>query len=259
MKKTSITLFSVFFLFLIWIIGYLIVSNPLLLPDPIDVFKAFIGLFSNGKSLLVMLMTIVRLLIALLVAFVLGFLLGIWSGFKPNIARFLHPSVTILRTIPVISIVVILLILFGFSLTPYLITFLMIFPVIYQAIYEGIKNIDSEMVDVYKLEDNHLWTGLWHCYIPLINTQVKTALLQSAGLGIKVLIMAEYLSQTKKSIGNSIYLAKVTLAYDQVFAWTILLILLAIGLQMVIERYSLKNSTISIQNSKVKSNDRLTN
>lgn len=115
------------------------------------------------------------------------------------------------------------------------------------------------MVDVYKLEDNRLITGLKHCYIPLINTQIKTALLQSAGLGIKVLVMAEYLSQTKTSIGNSLYLAKVTLEFDQVFAWTILLILMAIVLSILIERYSLRNSTQPIQKSKVKSSERLTN
>lgn len=259
LKKTGITILSIFTIFIVWVIGYAVVSNPLLLPSPLEVLKAFFGLFTTWKSLLVMLMTFVRLLIALLFAFLLGFILGIWSGFNKNVATFWHPIVTIFRTIPVISIIVILLIWFGFTLTPYVITFLMIFPIIYQAVYEGIINIDTEMVDVYKLEDNRLITGLKHCYIPLINTQIKTALLQSAGLGIKVLVMAEYLSQTKTSIGNSLYLAKVTLEFDQVFAWTILLILMAIVLSILIERYSLRNSTQPIQKSKVKSSERLTN
>ncbi len=259
MRKAGITILSIFTIFLVWVIGYAVVSNPLLLPSPLEVLKAFFELFLTWKSLLVMLMTLLRLLVALFFAFLLGVILGIWSGFKKNVATFLHPIVTIFRTIPVISIIVILLIWFGFTLTPYVITFLMIFPIIYQAVYEGIINIDSEMVDVYKLEDNRLLTGLKYCYLPLINSQIKTALLQSAGLGIKVLVMAEYLSQTKKSIGNSLYLAKVMLEYDQVFAWTILLILMAIGLSILIERYSLRHSTQPVQNSKVKSNERLTN
>ena len=127
--------------------------------------------------------------------------------------------------------------MFGFSFTPYIITFLMIFPLIYQGTYGAIKGIDQELIDVYKLEDNNFITGLTHCYIPLISKQIRTALLQSLGLGIKVLVMAEYLSQTKNSIGNKLYLAKVNLNYDEVFAWTLLLIVLALFLELLIKHY----------------------
>ncbi len=140
--------------------------------------------------------------------------------------------------------------MFGFSLTPYIITFLMLFPLIYQGTYGAIKAIDQELIDVYKLEDNHFLTGLTHCYLPLISKDIRTALLQSLGLGIKVLVMAEYLSQTRDSIGNELYLAKVNLQYDEVFAWTLLLIVLALGFELLINHYKpisekLKKSTKS--------------
>jgi len=167
----------------------------------------------------------------------LGFLLGIIAGFNEKFSIFFNPIVTVFRTVPVISITVILLIVFGFKLTPYIITFLMLFPLIYQGTFGAIRNIDSELIDVYKLEDNHFFTGLFHCYIPLISKNIRTSLLQSLGLGIKVLVMAEYLSQTKQSIGNELYLAKVNLEFDQVFAWTFVLILLALVFEVLINHY----------------------
>lgn len=256
LKKTGITILSIFSIFLVWVVAYSTVSNPMLLPSPYAVVKAFLLLFVSKASLTVILMSLLRLIAAMLVAFILGFVLGFWSGFKKNVALYLRPFVTVLRTIPVISIVVILLILFGFKLTPYIITFLMIFPIIYQSVYDGILGIDSELVDVYKLEDNRLITGLKYCYIPLINQSIKTALLQSAGLGIKVLVMAEYLSQTKSSIGNALYLAKVNLEYDHVFAWTLFLIFLAVILEILIERYTiLRLKGTSLELSKQKSSD----
>ncbi|MBU1145633.1 MAG: ABC transporter permease subunit [Firmicutes bacterium] len=245
MKKTGITMLSIFILFLGWIIVFAVVNNPLLLPSPLAVFKAFFELFTNLKTLQSMGATILRLLLALTIAFIIGVALGLLSGFYPKFATFCSPIVTILRTVPVISIVVIMLILFGFETTPYLITFFMIFPIIYQATFGGIKQIDSELVDVYKLEDNRIITGLKYCYIPLIQSQVKTALLQSAGLGIKVLVMAEFLAQTKNSIGNQLYLSKVNLAYDQVFAWTLLLIFLAVILELLINRYAVIKNKIT--------------
>jgi len=239
---------SIFFLFLVWIIASAIVGNDLLLPNPQAVFIAFGKIFIDTDSLSVIFSTILRLLVGLLVASFFGFLLGVIAGFKENIAKFLNPLVTILRTIPVISITVILLIMFGFSLTPYIITFLMLFPLIYQGTYGAITNIDRELIDVYKLEDNNFFTGLTHCYLPLISKDIRTALLQSLGLGIKVLVMAEYLAQTKNSIGEELYLAKVNLQYDEVFAWTLLLILLALLFELLIHHY--KPITNKLKNAK---------
>lgn len=226
-------------------IGYAIVSSPLLLPSPLDVFRALFRLFANGRSLLAIGMTLFRLLLAMAIALILGGSLGILAGFKSGFSQFFSPIVTIFRTVPVISIIVILLILFGFKLTPYLITFLMIFPLIYQAFHDGIRNVDSELVDVYKLEDNRTITGLRFCYLPLMKNEIETVMMQSAGLGIKVLVMAEYLSQTRNSIGNSLYLAKINLAYDEVFAWTILLIVLAVIFETVINHFKhMKQKTV---------------
>jgi NitT/TauT family transport system permease protein len=208
-----------------------------LLPRPNDVLIAFGRIFIEADSLTVILATILRLLVGVTLAAILGFLLGVVAGFKNGFAIFFNPIVTVLRTIPVISITVILLIIFGFSLTPYIITFLMLFPLIYQGTYGAITNIDKELIDVYKLENNNFFTGLTHCYLPLISQDIRTALLQSLGLGIKVLVMAEYLSQTKNSIGQELYLSKVNLAYDEVFAWTMLLIILSLLFEALIHHY----------------------
>jgi NitT/TauT family transport system permease protein len=238
MKKTLISLSSVFAFFLLWVLGSALLDDQFLMPGPLAVFRALGSILTDSQSLIAIGSTLLRLLLAMGIAFFLGVLLGVVAGLKPHFGDFLRPIVTILRTVPVLSIIVIALLLLGFRKTPYFITFLMIFPLIYQAVSEGIKNIDSELIDVYSLEDNHFFTGLTHCYLPLIQDQIKTSLLQSAGLGIKVLVMAEYLAQTQSSIGNMLYLKKVNLEFDQVFAWTMILVLLAVVLEAFIEKYA---------------------
>ncbi len=247
MKKTGLTVLSIFFIFLIWIIAGALVDNSIILPKLADVFKAFGNIFLDAGALNSIFHTILRLLLGLAIACFIGILLGIIAGFNQNFAIFLNPFVTILRTIPVISITVILLIIAGFELTPYIITFLMIFPLIYQAVYGAIRDLDKELIDVYKLEDNHFFSGLVHCYLPLISSNIRNALLQALGLGIKVLVMAEFLSQTKNSIGNELYMAKVNIQYDQVFAWTLFLIILALLLELLINHY--KHITKKIKNT----------
>ena len=245
MKKTYGSFITIFMLFIIWVLASLIIDNAIIMPSPYATFKAFFAIFTHSEGIEVIAMTLFRLLIALFFATASGVLLGVVSGLNPPLRLALRPVVTLLRTVPVISIVVILLIVFGFSLTPYLITFLMIFPLIFQTITDGIENLDKELVDVFKLEDNDPMDAIRYCYLPLIGPQIKSAMLQAAGLGIKVLVMAEYLAQTKDSVGNALYLAKVNLNYDEVFAWTLILILLAVVLEHFIRRFSnLKPSTL---------------
>ncbi len=231
MKNGQKTLVSIFVLFLLWILLSTLMQNDLIMPTPWDTLKALGGLFMTSKGLSAIAMTLFRLIVSLSIATLLGLSLGVITGLKPHFKAFFSPIVSVLRTVPVISIVVIMLMIFGFTLTPYLITFLMIFPIIYQGVSDALESLDEELIDVYRLENDDWIDGLKYCYLPLIQTSIKTALLQSAGLGIKVLVMAEYLAQTKTSIGNALYLAKVNLDYASVFAWTLLLI----GLAMVIE------------------------
>ncbi len=238
MKKIIASTSGVFAIFLFWIIAAAIVANPMLVPSPGDAARSLYTILTTGSSLQAIGLTAMRLGLSLLGAALLGLSAGLAAGLVPSVYRFMRPVVTVLRTVPVISIVVIILIIFGFDATPYLITFLMIFPLLFQAAAEGVRRIDPELVDVYRLEDDNIWRGLRYCYLPLIAPDIRTAFLQSAGLGVKVLVMAEYLSQTQSSIGNALYLAKVNLDFAKVFAWTILLVLMAAGIEAVINRYA---------------------
>ncbi|MFH0992949.1 MAG: ABC transporter permease subunit [bacterium] len=241
MKKFVASASGIFAIFLVWIIAAAIIANPMLVPSPWNTARALYAILTTGWSLQAIGMTALRLVLSLLGAALLGLSAGLAAGLVPGVYRFMRPVVTVLRTVPVISIVVIILIIFGFDATPYIITFLMIFPLLFQATAEGVRQIDPELIDVYRLEDDTLWRGLRYCYLPLIAPSIRTAFLQSAGLGVKVLVMAEFLAQTQSSIGNALYLAKVNLDFAKVFAWTILLILMAVGIETVINRYASKN------------------
>ena len=241
MKRIWI-LSSIISLLLLWLILFYMVDHRLILPSPLDVLLTIGGLASEGSSLAIMGLSLVRLLISVCASAFLGIILGSLAGLKKRVSWVLHPYITILRTIPVISIVVILLIVLGYVITPYIITFLMVFPIIYQAADEGIKNIDQSYIDVYRLEAHDLRLAFKYMYYPLIKPYLILAFLQSFGLGLKVLVMAEYLAQTKNSIGHALYMAKTNLDYQTVFAWTIILILLSILMEFLISSYRKNHS-----------------
>lgn len=240
--KTIVHAGSILLFLFLWILLIEVIDHPLLMPSLSDVFQSMIKIMTSWVKIQVILMTLFRLTVAISISLILGVLLGILSGIIPPISWLIKPHVTVLRTIPVISIIVILLVLFGFTVAPYVITFLMVFPIMYQAAYEGIRHMDFELKDVYRLEASDLKLAIRYLYFPMITPYVTLSILQSFGLGLKVLVMAEYLSQTKNSIGNALYLSKVNLSYDDVFAWSILLILMSIGFEYSFKKYQNRKS-----------------
>ena len=240
MKKTLWISSSIFVLFMIWVITYQAIDHQLIMPSPQSVFLSLFDLLTHMTSLGIIATSIFRLFISIALSTVLGIILGMLSGLNQKVSWVLKPYVTILRTIPVISIIVILLILFGYKITPFIITFLMVFPIVFQAAESGIKAINRELIDVYNLEKHDFIISIRDLYFPMIQKYLILSFLQSFGLGLKVLVMAEYLGQTRNSIGNSLYLAKTNLNYSEVFAWTILLILISFAIEHAVHRYQVR-------------------
>lgn len=240
MKTWGWRVVGILLILCVWPVIQAIVSEPLLVPSITDVLKALFTLGSNGRSAI--LMSASRLLMILGVAGVSGIILGFLASINKTVDHILAPSITLLRTIPVISVIVLILVVVGFRMTPYIVTYLMIFPTIFQATKDSINDLDQAYVDVFKLDQTNAISALRYCYLPLISVPLSTAFLHAAGLGIKVLVMTEYLSQTPRSVGFMLYRAKTDLRYDVVFAWTIVLIVMMIGLESIIHIYKKRHS-----------------
>ncbi len=237
MKNLSIKISSILSILMIWYVVYLVIDHPLLMPSFIDVGKAFIKMFQSKIYLLAFGHSIFRLFVSLLISSMLGIIVGFLSAKYDLLQTWIKPYITIIKTIPVISAIIIMYVIFGFQIAPYVITFLMIFPLFYQATYQGIKHISKDMMDVYHLETSDWYLCLRFVYLPNIRDYLLLAFYQSFGLGFKVLVTSEFISQTRQSIGKLLYEAKVNLNYDIVFALTIFLILMTLCVEWFADRY----------------------
>ncbi|MBN2605119.1 MAG: ABC transporter permease subunit [Bacilli bacterium] len=236
--SSSLSTLSVILILFVWQLYAIHVDNPFLMPTPTNVLKSLLILLGEGRTYFIILTTLVRLAVSVLAASIAGLILGLLAGVFYQVEAFLKPLVTTLRTLPVVSIIVVILILYGNVFSLYLISFLLLFPIIYQAELEGIKNIDQDLLDVLSLECNNCpFVVVRLVYFPLAMPYFKTAMIQSTGLAIKVLVVAEYLSQTQISIGRELYFNRINLEYANVFAWTIILILVAIIIEHYIQKY----------------------
>lgn len=236
MRKISLSFVAVLFIVILWQWNSQRIDNAFIFPYPADVFKTLFTLLMSANTYIVILSSFQRLIISIGIASILGISFGLIAGIKPFIAEVLSPVVTSLRTLPVASVIVVILILYGQSNSLYIITFLMLFPILYEATRQGVLNIDKSLVEALSLERRRVVYELFNIYLPLSVPFIKTGLLQSIGIGFKVLVMAEFIAQSPVSIGRALYLGRVNIQYEQVFAWTIIIIIIVSAIEIIVNR-----------------------
>jgi NitT/TauT family transport system permease protein len=213
------------------------VDNPYILPGPFDVLKSVFHLLSTGQTYVIIGLSLFRLIIAFILSTILGVLLGLLAGNYMGIDAFLKPIISSLRTLPIASIIIIIIILLGRESSLYLITFLMIFPIIYEATKNGVLHIEQPLKDHIKIEHHPKWVLMTKIQLPLAFPFIKTSMFQSIGLGFKVIVMAEFISQARRGIGRELHDASISIEYVQVFAWTIIMIIIVVIFESLLKIY----------------------
>jgi NitT/TauT family transport system permease protein len=124
-------------------------------------------------------------------------------------------------------------IIFGLGFGPYVVTFMILFPIVYQGTLSGLDNISIYYIYLYKMDTPNMFRSIFRVYLPLIKKDLFTTLTQIIGLGIKAMIIDEYLFQTPNSIGNIIYQAKINFDYALVIGVTLLVLIVSILVEIL--------------------------
>lgn len=225
-----------FFFFLLWEVSALLVHNSLFLPNPRETLEALIHILQKGESYTFLLYSALRVLLGLGGALILGSLLGFISGMKKEIGILLMPLESLLKTVPVVSFIMLALLWLGSRGVPIFITFLMTMPIFWSAAEESVLKADVkllEMMDVFKLSFRKKIKAF---YLPWAKQYLLLAFRQSVGLAWKAAVAAEVLSFTPLSIGRKIQESKTFLETADLFAWTFLLLVLSYLLERLVGR-----------------------
>ena len=226
-KNSLLTAASMLVLLLVWKLLALYWNQEIILPSPeVTVVRLWTVLQSPSFWPSVGL-TIGRGLVGFFISCGLGLVLGFMAGFSAPVYWLLQPWVTVVRTIPVMSVIILAIIWFQSDIVPIFVTFLMIFPIIYGNVVAGIKNVDQqllEMAHMYRVKTRRIILEL---YIPSILPYLLAGASNAMGITWKVIIAAEILSQPLYGIGTKLMIAKIDLETAQVLAWTVVTILIS--------------------------------
>ena len=232
-KKTYYVL-GILFIFVLWELLSIISDNDFVVPSVELTFDALGKILIDKNTYTILASTLLRLVISISVCFVLGVVLAVLSNLSNHFKSFIKPIVVLLKTLPMAAVIIMLLVMVGRSYSPYFIIGVVVFPLIYEATLNGLEGIDKDIKDEVKLLSGNNFQVFKSIYIPLTLPHILTSLIQSVGLGLKVLVMAEFIAETKNSIGEAIRFYKNEATTEYVFAWSIILIIFVLLVDSII-------------------------
>lgn len=222
-KKLIIILFWIG----MWEILSLMINQEIYLPSPFAAFKSLYNLLFIKETYITIISSTYRTLAGFLISCMLGIFLGIVCGMNKFLFELLNPLINTIRTIPVMSIIIIALMWFKDSNVPIFVSFLMSFPLIWTNTITGIKNTDKQLLEMCKIYNISKIRTIKSVYLYSAIPYIKSGMISAMGLGWKVTSAAEVLSLPKYAIGSYLYDSKVYLEIPDLFAWTIIILFLS--------------------------------
>lgn len=220
------------FWLLIWAALAGLVGRELLLPGPFAVLKRLFILARTSGFWLTAAVSLGRILLGAVTGVAAGTLLAVLTSRFPIADALLSPLLTIVRSTPVASFILLVLIWVGRDILPMVIVVLMVMPVVWGNVSAGIAGTDGRLLQMAKLYRFGARRTVTRVYVPAVLPHFLSACRTSLGLAWKAGVAAEVLTVPQLSIGRHLYEAKLYLETVDLFAWTVVVI----ALSLVIEK-----------------------
>ena len=230
-------------MWIIWLIAYYSVKNDYVIPSISDTAKSFGKCLISGSFWLSFLFTLLRTAFSFAISFVLAAALVAVSALFKVCKSFIKPFMAVLRTVPTLAIILILLFWTTPTVAPVIVTILVLFPMIYSQLSAAVEGIDeglTEMAEVYGISKRERLTKI---YLPLISPAVLSQTGPNISLGIKIMISAEVLAGTYKSLGGLMQNARFYVDMPRLAVLTIIAVLTGILIDLcfsLLERVTFK-------------------
>lgn len=238
MKKSSSqnnsllsTALAILFWLVVWEIAARLVAQQLFLASPIQVLKTLYGLLGYPEFYSTVGFSLLRISLGFLLAAAAGSALAVLAYNVKLCETLLRPLMGAVMAAPVASFVVLALLLVGSRNLNALVTFLMVLPVFYTYILTGLKSVEPERfeaADVFGMIRSDRFRFI---YLPYVAPYACSSCEVGIGIAWKAGVSAEVIGIAAGSIGEKIYESKLYLDTAELFAYTLVVIIISVVLE----------------------------
>lgn len=219
---------------LLWQFLSMFVNNSILLAGPVDTLTAIFRNVIEISFWKTVCCSLFRIAAGFFAGIIMGFVLAGISHKFSWVDDILSPVITLMKTMPIASFVVLFLIWWHSDVLAGVISFFVVFPMIYVNTLEGIRSVDSKLIEMAEIFEICKWNRFFYIYRPALKPFLESCLKVCVGMSWKAGVAAEIIGTPSYSIGERLYMAKIYLETADVLAWSAVTIFLSYLFEKII-------------------------
>ena len=207
-----------------------------ILPGPPRVYAAFKLILDNGDLWANMGITLGRVGVGFVLAALISVPLGIMLGAIRRLGEFFEPVLPVLNTVSSAIWAIFAIIWFGISnATTIFVVFMTAMPLIITNVWQGTRSVNADFIELAHTLRMPGRKVMAKIYLPTILPYFFSGARLAFGFGWRVSLVAETLGASS-GVGYRLRQAADLIQTDQVFAWTLTLVVMMAVLEMGILR-----------------------
>ena len=218
-------------IFGLWGLAAAKVDSEYVLPTVGDTFAALWELLKSAEFYRSYFGTLLRSVVAFAIAFSLAFIAAFVAYKCDKAKRALKPLIVIIRALPTIAVVLLLVLWTSSFVAPVIVTFLVVFPTLYNNLYAALCGIDKDLNEMCKVFGVSNKKRLTKVVFPQIAPEFITSAGAGLTLNLKLMVAAEVLAQTARSMGYLLNTSKIYFEISTMLA----LVLITVITGLIIE------------------------
>jgi NitT/TauT family transport system permease protein len=203
-----------------------------ILPGPQRVWEALKLIAANGDLWTNLVITFWRVALGFIFAAITGLPFGIILGANRRAGEFFEPVIPVLNTVSSAIWAIFAIIWFGISnATTIFVVFMTAMPLIITNVWQGTRTVNADFIELAQVLRMPSWKIMVKVYLPTILPYFFSGARLAFGFGWRVSLVAETIGSSS-GVGYRLRQAADLIRTDQVFAWTLTLVIMMAGIEM---------------------------
>ena len=202
-----------------------------ILPGPARVWQALTLIAANGDLWSNLGITLWRVTVGFVIAALVSLPLGIFLGANKRAGEFFEPVIPVMNTVSSAIWAIFAIIWFGISnATTIFVVFMTAMPLIITNVWQGTRTVNAEFIELAQVLRMPKWKVMTKIYLPTILPYFFSGARLAFGFGWRVSLVAETIGASS-GVGYRLRQAADLIQTDQVFAWTLTLVVMMATLE----------------------------
>jgi NitT/TauT family transport system permease protein len=203
-----------------------------ILPGPARVWDALRLIIANGDLWNNLGITLWRVAVGFVVAALIGLPFGILLGANQRAGEFFEPVIPVLNTVSSAIWAIFAIIWFGISnATTIFVVFMTAMPLIITNVWQGTRTVNADFIELAQVLRMPRRKVMTKIYLPTILPYFFSGARLAFGFSWRVSLVAETIGSSS-GVGYRLRQAADLIRTDQVFAWTLTLVIMMAAIEM---------------------------